>query len=532
MGMQEQQRDDLEKVKHKIQYNPIHVMAGAAMLVLLCWWSLMAFTGYSAVIDVIDGERYWWLADDAMISMRYAHNLADGHGLVWNPGGERVEGFSNPLWVLVMALVHLLPVPLAKTSLVIIILNIALAVGAIPLIVRLVREIGGGVLAVGVTLTVYVMSNSVMVWTLAGSETILLMVLLLLATLRVLRDSARQRPSLLTFGIIGLLTLVRSDAFVLAGALYGATFFRIQGSALRLRSLGFIGISLLIPLSYLVFRIAYYGDFLPNTAYLKVMAWDGRLMSGLGYVGEVVVRFMPLILIVAATLAWRPVSFPLVVWLPLLLQILYIGYVGGDVFPMFRLLVPVLPTLFAMTFVVIERTMRDQAGTPLGGGQASLILLCLLAMPLIPFPTAIPGYPKEFAVGNIEIALTIKNRGGEKQVADAFAGIPFYFAGEGVEGIDLLGKNDPYIARLPARYGDTPGHNKMALDYSLGVLQPTLVIATYRKEDVEKGEAWLRTLADKVPWLGQLYFNETFRTHCLPYPVETETWRTIYACEW
>ena len=36
--------------------------------------------------------------------MRYAENLAGGHGFVWNPGGPTVEGFSNPLLVGVEAL--------------------------------------------------------------------------------------------------------------------------------------------------------------------------------------------------------------------------------------------------------------------------------------------------------------------------------------------------------------------------------------------------------------------------------------------
>ncbi|MDQ4071724.1 MAG: hypothetical protein M3088_02460, partial [Actinomycetota bacterium] len=45
--------------------------------------------------------------DDAWITARYAENLADGHGFVWNPGGERSEGFSNPLLVAVEALAEL-----------------------------------------------------------------------------------------------------------------------------------------------------------------------------------------------------------------------------------------------------------------------------------------------------------------------------------------------------------------------------------------------------------------------------------------
>ena len=37
--------------------------------------------------------------DPAFVSMRYARNLAQGHGLVFNPG-ELVEGFADPLWTL------------------------------------------------------------------------------------------------------------------------------------------------------------------------------------------------------------------------------------------------------------------------------------------------------------------------------------------------------------------------------------------------------------------------------------------------
>src|SRR5439155_7001262 len=40
--------------------------------------------------------------DDAFITYRYAANLAHAHGLVYNPG-ERVEGYSNFLWAIVMA---------------------------------------------------------------------------------------------------------------------------------------------------------------------------------------------------------------------------------------------------------------------------------------------------------------------------------------------------------------------------------------------------------------------------------------------
>jgi hypothetical protein len=42
----------------------------------------------------VNGQRYTVLGDDAMISLRYAYNLANANGLAWNPG-ERVEGMTN-----------------------------------------------------------------------------------------------------------------------------------------------------------------------------------------------------------------------------------------------------------------------------------------------------------------------------------------------------------------------------------------------------------------------------------------------------
>src|SRR5262245_40897395 len=47
----------------------------------------------------LHARMYSFLCDDAFISFRYAHNFAHGHGLVFNPGHERVEGYSNFLWV-------------------------------------------------------------------------------------------------------------------------------------------------------------------------------------------------------------------------------------------------------------------------------------------------------------------------------------------------------------------------------------------------------------------------------------------------
>ena len=43
-----------------------------------------------------------FIQDDAFISFQYARNLVEGHGLTFNPG-ERVEGYTNFLWTLLIS---------------------------------------------------------------------------------------------------------------------------------------------------------------------------------------------------------------------------------------------------------------------------------------------------------------------------------------------------------------------------------------------------------------------------------------------
>src|SRR5262245_60765306 len=73
------------------------------------WAGVIGYT--SSLVGLLAGlfililhlRLYWFLTDDAFISFRYARNFSDGYGLVFNPGFERVEGYSNFLWVLILA---------------------------------------------------------------------------------------------------------------------------------------------------------------------------------------------------------------------------------------------------------------------------------------------------------------------------------------------------------------------------------------------------------------------------------------------
>jgi hypothetical protein len=46
------------------------------------------------LLFVVHAWRFRFTVDDAFISLQYARNLVEGHGLVFNLG-KRVEGYSN-----------------------------------------------------------------------------------------------------------------------------------------------------------------------------------------------------------------------------------------------------------------------------------------------------------------------------------------------------------------------------------------------------------------------------------------------------
>jgi len=74
------------------------------------WGAAAAVTALAAL--VLHASSYLpFLADDALITLRYAERLLDGHGLTWTDG-ERVEGYSNLLWLLLTALLGSLGVEL------------------------------------------------------------------------------------------------------------------------------------------------------------------------------------------------------------------------------------------------------------------------------------------------------------------------------------------------------------------------------------------------------------------------------------
>ena len=114
-------------------------------------------------------QNYRIIVDDALISLVYARNLALGNGLVFNVG-ERVEGYTNFLWVLLIAPFYWVA-RLFHADFVhfVIGLSIALSGIALVLVYRLSRAIWDrNLVATGAALGLCVVDNSYTTWAGAG----------------------------------------------------------------------------------------------------------------------------------------------------------------------------------------------------------------------------------------------------------------------------------------------------------------------------------------------------------------------------
>lgn len=488
---------------------------------------LAAYLVYAAIYIfktsfIAGGERYFVLFDDAMISMRYARNLATGHGLVWNPGGERVEGYTNPLWVVFMALFHLLPIPASKISL------FVQASGALFLAANLVfiRKIAGHLsgnwlvplLAVVLTAFYLPLNN----WGLQGMEVSALTLLTSAAVWVALRSLEAGRFSPWLYLLLGVSTLVRIDMAVPYLVVFGFMF--LAAPKLRRQHLSWgLGLLVLFLGGQTLFRLAYYGDIFPNTYYLKMSGYPLtlRVLRGL----YVLFRFIwdfnwALFLFPLLALAFRRDRAVLLLFLVFLGQLAYSVYVGGDAWEhrgganrYFSIAMPLFFVLFVYAADQLRAALQAHITRPparLVAGLANLALavFTLAAMlninlllgdirslerwALLRQPMFIEGN-KEY----VQIALDLnKITTPQAKIAVVTAGAIPYFTDR--YALDLLGKNDAHIAHEPVRGAGgwrsieefRPGHMKWDYDYSIGKLKPDVVVQLWG--DSEPAKAYIQ----------------------------------------
>lgn len=353
--------------------------SGRRGLSLACWAAVVGSLAFSAVFIArsafrVGGTLYFTLFDDAMISMRYARNLAAGHGLVWNAGQPPVEGYTNPLWTLWMAALHLLPVPEAKIGLLVMLSSAALLAANVALVGAIARRVAGPGSAAPVAMWLTAGYYPLAYWALRGMEVGLIAFLVsamaLLALLIADRGRARHLIALAAVMVAGVLT--RTDVAVPC-AIVIAYLALAPGAPRRRATVALLGVAVLVALAgQTAFRLAYYGYPLPNTYYLKVadIALAARLARGMGGLGALAVihLFAPLLFAGVALLARRARPSPPVALLLALFagQCAYSVYVGGDAWEWFRYanryIAPSVPALLiagAAGIVALPGCLRD-----------------------------------------------------------------------------------------------------------------------------------------------------------------------------
>ena len=229
-------------------------------------------------------ERFFSLFDDAMVSMTYARNLANGDGLVWFPGEAPVEGYTNTLWVLYMALLHLLPVAESKISLLVQITSLGLLTANLFLVRRIAGIVAKGSAPVALVSVVFTAFHYPLVnWALQGMEVGAAAFIVSLSLLGILEtfEDGRFRPW--PYIVLGAGVFLRPDMTVPFGAIGG--FAALADPVNRKRHLAYAGGILVGCVAFItLFRLWYFNDIYPNTYYLKMTGFPALLRISKGLI--------------------------------------------------------------------------------------------------------------------------------------------------------------------------------------------------------------------------------------------------------
>lgn len=276
------------------------------------------------------------IGDDAFIFFRVAENLRAGHGPVFNPG-ERVEAYSSPAWLAVLAAARSLGVGYETTSRA---LGPLLCAAAFALGVAIARRLGAGLLAASSVALFGAISGTLHYWAPAGLE----MPLYALALTSASAGVAFGRPWLWAAGT-ALAGVTRPEGIVLVFVCAAAMLLGRGDPRLRFAH---VALALSPALFYEVFRLSYFGAPLPNTYYAKATGALGeRLEVGLDYAFWVLVPLVPSM--VYALARWRrgdPIAAAVSMPGAAVVGAAILG--GGDWMWGHRLLVPALPALSAV----------------------------------------------------------------------------------------------------------------------------------------------------------------------------------------
>jgi hypothetical protein len=443
-----------------------------------------------------------WIVDDAGISFVYARNLAAGHGLVSQPGLPPVEGFSNPLWIFLTALLFKLGLfdPVLTPKL----LGVALTGGLFLALQGALRRLdpAGGAVAL-VALGLLALNTSFTVWTISGLESplfVLLIVLLLGVLVRERTEGPRPWLPAAAGALAAGIALTRPDGLLYAG-LYPLLTLGAEGRPVRIgaaagRIARFAAVFLVLFGGYLAFRLAYFGDPQPNTYYaksapmgdllralvtLKPTFWS-RLREPLeSAAGDAGVPLVLLLAAGAAFLAWRrrlgwahvaPLAFAACA------ALIYI-LLPGDWMGEYRFATPFYPFFYAGAGLLAVSLARELIPRPgprkVAGGVVAVVSLGLALALFLPRSRAYAARPAlPFSAVQEKDGLRFNRFADALGIAEGSFLVPDIGGALWCSRLriyDLGGLTDRTVARTlkkdPAAF----------YEYVFGVVRPTFILA-------------------------------------------------------
>ena len=304
--------------------------------------------------------------DDSFISFRYARNFARGLGLVYNPG-ERIEGYTNFLWTVILGVgfkLGLDPEPLSK------VLGGAAAVGVVYVTFRISGHLRSyrtmPCVATWLLATTIVLSG----YGVFGLETSLFVFLVLGGIYLFLRETgdimrgpraraeAAEPTAFPWSGVVfALAGLTRPEPPIFYVPILMAFLVRdIFGRQNLIRAALVYG-----PVfAHYAFRYAYYGALIPNTAGAKTGNPMGQLIAGRGYIYGYLAHQGPSVwlalfgLSIAIVLRRRDILAIATLGVAILA---YVLVVGGDWMPYFRFMAPFEPLCFLLVDLGVRQAI-------------------------------------------------------------------------------------------------------------------------------------------------------------------------------
>lgn len=244
-------------------------------------------------------QLHWFLTDDAFIAFRFIDNRQRGFGYTWNaPPFLPVEGYTSFGWVLLLDLIWSVfgiePPEIANSvSLMFALGTLALTSWASHRICVMQRVSAAGSIAItAAVLAALVVNRTFLVWASGGLETAFYNFLLqswLLAAFLGLSRSNDPRGLAVVCGLASVVEIARPDGLLPVACSVAIVIVYGVLRVMPIRTALACASPLLLTAAHLLWRRSFYGEWLPNTYYAKVVApWPA---AGLRYLAAFGVEY-------------------------------------------------------------------------------------------------------------------------------------------------------------------------------------------------------------------------------------------------